>query len=94
MRTLSIRSAAALAYERGEEFDPGAIPGPALLELLSTAAHAGTIVPAPSPAERRRLRERERRAALAQVPDWFSPGDLVAPLVPGALGRVVGGELV
>jgi hypothetical protein len=94
MRTLSIRSAAAIAYERGEEFDPGAMSAPTLIELLSTAAHAGSIVPEPSPLERRRRRERERRAALAQVPDWFSPCDLVAPVVPGAPGRVAGGELV
>lgn len=94
MRTLSTRSVAALAYERGEEFDPATMPTPALLEDLSAASGAGAIVAEPTSCERRRRRERERRAALGGAPDWFSPCDLVAPLIAGVSGRLVHGEPV
>ena len=40
MRTPSIRTMAALAYERGEEFDPAAAPTPALVEWLAAASAA------------------------------------------------------
>ena len=93
MRTLSMRTVAALAYERGEEFDPAATPTPALLEDLAAATRAGAIVAEPGEYDRRRRRERERRAA-AGVPAWFSPDDLVAVGVPGTQGRLIHGELV
>jgi hypothetical protein len=94
MRTLSTRTLAALAYERGEEFDPGAGPTPALVEWLSAALAAAPIVTGPGSYECRRQRERERRAARGGVPEWFSPGDLVDTRVPGTNGAVVHGELV
>jgi hypothetical protein len=94
MRTLSIRTVAALAYERGEEFDPSSMPTPSLLEDLSALSCARAIVAEPGACERRRQRERARRAAPRGVPEWFSPCDLVAPLVPGVQGRVVHGEPV
>ena len=94
MRTLSIRTLAALAYERGEEFDPGAMPTPALVEWLSQASAAAPIVSGPGPYEIRRRRRRERRTSSGDVPDWFSPGDLVDGGVAGASGALVHGELV
>jgi hypothetical protein len=94
MRTLSTRTLAALAYERGEEFDPAAAPTPALVEWLSAASAAAPIVAAPGPYERRRRRQRERRTASGGVPEWFSPCDLVAPSMPGTAGAVIHGELV
>jgi hypothetical protein len=94
MRTLSTRTLAALAYERGEEFDPGATPTPALVEWLSQASAAAPIVSGPGPYELRRRRQRERRTANGDVPEWFSPGDLVDGGVAGASGALVHGELV
>jgi hypothetical protein len=94
MRTLSIRTLAALAYERGEEFDPAAAPTPALVDWLSAAAGAAPIVTGPGPYELRRRRERERRIGRGGVPEWFSPCDLVAPLLPGTDGAVIHGEPV
>ena len=94
MRTLSIRTLAAFAYERGEEFDPAAPPTPALVEWLSQALAAAPIVSGPGPYELRRRRQRARRTASGEVPEWFSPGDLVDGAVPGASGALVHGELV
>jgi hypothetical protein len=54
MRTPSIRTLAAIAHERGEEFDPGdpAMLSPALAERLERTSVAGTTVFAlPSPEE-------------------------------------------
>jgi hypothetical protein len=79
MRTPSTRTLAALAYERGEEFDPALTPTPALVEWLSAASGAAPVVSAPGPYERRRRRQRQQRAALAALPDWFSADDLVRP---------------
>ena len=94
MRTPSTRTLAALAYERGEEFDPAVAPTPALVEWLSAASAAAPIVSGPGPYERRRRRERRRRAALDHIPDWFSPCDLADAPVAQALGELVHGELV
>jgi hypothetical protein len=94
MRTLSIRTLAALAYERGEEFDPGVAPTPALVDWLSAASAAAPIVSDHGPYELRRCRERERRATRNGVPEWFSPCDLVAPVLPGSGGAVIHGEPV
>jgi hypothetical protein len=79
MRTPSTRTLAALAYERGEEFDPSLWLSPALIDYLADAERACRPVAAPSAYERRRRRERERREAPARVPGWFSPGDLAQP---------------
>jgi hypothetical protein len=87
MHTPSTRALAALAYERGEEFDPGAMPPPVMVEQLRLADRARPLLAAPSDYERRRRRERERRTALAAVPGWFSADDLLA----GPL-ELVGGE--
>jgi hypothetical protein len=92
MRTPSTRTLAALAYERGEEFDPSLWLSPALIDYLSDAERARRPVPAPSAYERRRRRERQRREAQARVPGWFSPGDLAEPAYTG--GRLIHGELV
>jgi hypothetical protein len=94
MRTPSIRTLAALAYERGEEFDPALTPTPALMEYLVAASAAAPIVSGPGSYERRRRRERERRTGLDRVPDWFSPCDLADPTVLRAHGDLVHGELV
>jgi hypothetical protein len=92
MRTPSTRTLAALAYERGEEFDPSLWLSPALCDYLAAAERARRPVEAPSAYERRRGRERERREARARVPGWFSAGDLVEPALTD--GRVVHGEPV
>jgi hypothetical protein len=60
MRTPSIRTLAAIAYERGEEFDPALMLSPALAEQLDGSTAGGTAVLASSPSEKsRRLRERD-----------------------------------
>jgi hypothetical protein len=74
----SPRMLSALAYERGEEFDPG-MPAltAALVEELSLIGGARPIECELSALERRRRRDRERRAAYRAVPEWFSVDDLV-----------------
>lgn len=74
----SPRTMAALAYERGEEFDPGVPPlTAALIDDLTLIGGARAIECEPPARERRRRRDRERRAAYAAVPSWFSVDDLV-----------------
>jgi hypothetical protein len=74
----STRTMAALAYERGEEFDPGVPPlTAALVEDLALIGGARPIEGELSALERRRHRDRERRATHAAVPSWFSADDLV-----------------
>ena len=74
----SPRTMAALAYDRGEEFDPG-MPAltAALVEDLTLIGGARAVECEPPALERRRRRDRERRAAYAAVPSWFSADDLV-----------------
>jgi hypothetical protein len=67
MVSLSMRSLAALAYERGEEFDPALMPTPKLVEDLGVAGSAMALLSEPGSYERRRRRERERRL-LERVP--------------------------
>ena len=88
MQCISMRSVAALAYERGEEFDPALMPTPQLVEDLGSAMGAVALTGEPGSYERRRARERERRM-LARVPEWFSADDLVPEPM-----RVVHGEPV
>ena len=76
MQCISMRSVAALAYERGEEFDPALMPTPQLVADLGSAMGAVALQCEPGWYERRRARERERRL-LARVPEWFSVDDLV-----------------
>ena len=92
MRTPSTRALAALAYERGEEFDPSLWLSPVLIHYLADAERACRPLEAPSPYERRRRRERERREADRRVPGWFSPADLAEPAWSD--GRLIHGELV
>jgi hypothetical protein len=77
MHTLSTRILSALAYERGEEYDPGDPVTPDLLEALSLVEHASPVIGEDGPYERARQRRRERRT-LAAIPDWFSADDLIA----------------
>jgi hypothetical protein len=74
----SPRMLSTLAYDRGEEFDPG-MPAltAALVEDLALIRGARTIECEMSALERRRRRDRARRAAYRAVPEWFSVDDLV-----------------
>lgn len=77
MHTLSTRTLSALAYERGEEYDPSAPIAPDLLETLSLVEHARPVIGEDGPYEKARQRRRERRQ-LSRIPDWFSAQDLIA----------------
>ena len=92
MRNPSTRTLAALAYERGEEFDPALTPTPALVEWLRLGERAVRPLESVSPYERRRERERQRRATNGRVPGWFGAEDLAEP--GWADGRLIHGEPV
>ena len=77
MHTLSTRTLTALAYERGEEYDPSQPIAAELLETLSLVEHAAPVIGEDGPYERARRRRRER-AQLSRVPEWFSAQDLIA----------------
>jgi hypothetical protein len=77
MHTLSIRILSALAYDRGEEYDPAEPVAPDLLEALSLVEQARPVIGDDGPYERARQRRRERRERTA-IPDWFSAEDLIA----------------
>src|SRR4051794_41936712 len=75
----STRTMAALAYERGEEFDPGVPPlTAALVEDLTLVGGAPPIEGELSAPQRRPQRDRDRRATDAAGPSWFSAADLRA----------------
>ncbi len=76
MHTPSTRILSALAYDRGEEYDPGQPPSPALVEALSLVEHAARVIGDDGPYERARQRRRERRERPG-IPDWFSAEDLI-----------------
>ena len=76
MHTPSTRILSALAYERGEEFDPEMALTPDLLDALSLIEQARPIVGDDGPYELARQRRRERREQAA-IPDWFSAEDLI-----------------
>ena len=61
MHTLSTRTLSALAYERGEEYDPSQPIAPDLLETLSLVEHARPVIGEDGPYEKARQRRRERR---------------------------------
>jgi hypothetical protein len=85
MPTLSIRTLAALAFERGEEFDPAlTLPSALLAEDLALLAGARPLLYELSPAERRRLRERSRRGACATERSGFALCDVAATGRPPA----------
>ena len=77
MHTLSTRTLSALAYDRGEEYDPSQPIAPDVLETLSLVEHAVPVIGEDGPYERARQRRRERRQ-LGQIPEWFSAQDLIA----------------
>jgi hypothetical protein len=91
MRSPSTRTLSALAFDRGEDYDPAQPLPTALLDDLELVAHAAPIVGDAGPVERRRQRARARRRAIANVPGWFAVDDLIsAPWEQ----RTVHGELV
>jgi hypothetical protein len=74
MSTLSTRRLAALAFERGEEFDPAlTLPSAALAEDLALLAGARALLCELSPTERRR-QQRARRGACPAEPSAMSLG--------------------
>ncbi len=78
MHTLSTRTLSALAYERGEEYDPSQPPvTPELMNELAAFENARSIIGEDGPYEKARQRRRERRQ-LSRLPDWFSAQDLIA----------------
>ncbi len=77
MHTLSTRILSALAFDRGEEYDPAQAVCPDLLEALSLVEHAAPVIGENGPYERARQRRRERRQRNA-IPAWFSVEDLIA----------------
>jgi len=77
MHNLSTRTLSALAYERGEEYDPSQPIARDLLETLTLVEHAAPVIGEDGPYERARQRRRER-AQLSRVPEWFSAQDLIA----------------
>jgi hypothetical protein len=77
MHTPSTRILSALAYDRGEEYDPGQPPSPELVEALSLVEHAARVIGDDGPYERARQRRHERRERPG-IPDWFSAEDLIA----------------
>jgi hypothetical protein len=78
MHTLSTRTLSAIAYERGEEYDPSQPPvTPELMDELALFERARPIIGEDGPYEKARQRRRERRE-LSRIPEWFSAQDLIA----------------
>jgi hypothetical protein len=77
MHSLSTRTLSALAYERGEEYDPAQPVAEELLEALSLVENAALVIGEDGPYERARQRLRERRS-VAAIPSWFSAQHLIA----------------
>jgi hypothetical protein len=77
MHSLSTRTLSALAYDRGEEYDPSQPIAPDVLETLSLVEHAAPMIGEDGPYERARRCRRERRQ-LNRIPEWFSAQDLIA----------------
>jgi hypothetical protein len=77
MHTPSTRILSALAYDRGEEYDPAEPVTPDLLEALSLVEQARPVIGDDGPYERARQGRRERRQANG-IPAWFSAEDLIA----------------
>jgi hypothetical protein len=88
MYTPSTRILSALAYDRGEEYDPAEAVCPDLLEALSLVEQARPVISEDGPYERARQRRRDRRQADG-IPAWFSAEDLIAPAWEIADGRLV-----
>jgi hypothetical protein len=83
-RTPSIRTLVAVAYERGEEFDPALMLSPALAEQLESSTTSGTTVFAScSSPDARRCRQETGGRGIEdgdEAPSWFEAGDLVPRL--------------
>ena len=77
MHTPSTRTLSALAYDRGEDYDPADPVCPDLLEALSLVEQARPVIGEDGPYERARQRRRDRRQADG-IPAWFSAEDLIA----------------
>jgi len=77
MHTPSIRTLSALAYDRGEEYDPAEPIAPDLLDALSLVEQARPVIGEDGPYERARQRRREHRQSNG-IPAWFSAEDLIA----------------
>jgi hypothetical protein len=77
MHTLSTRILSALAYDRGEEYDPAEPVCPDLMETLALVEQARPVISDDGPYERARQRRQERRQANG-IPAWFAAEDLVA----------------
>ena len=74
----STRSLSALAYDRGEEYDPSLPPvTPAVIDELAVFEHARPVIGEDGPYELARQRRRERRQ-VSRIPEWFSAQDLIA----------------
>ena len=86
MHTLSTRTLSALAYERGEEYDPSQPIAAELLETLWLVEHAVPVIGDDGPYERARRRRRERHQ-LSRIPEWFSAQDLIAAPWEPAVAR-------
>ena len=78
MHTPSTRTLFALAYDRGEEYDPTMPVAPDLLEVMSLVERAQPVIGDDGPYEKARQRRRERDRERAAIPDWFSAEDLIA----------------
>ena len=77
MHTPSIRTLAAIAYERGEEFDPALMLSPALAEDLDGSAAvltAGLVFPSSEERGRRRGHEQELRGRRGLQKDGHIQG--------------------
>jgi hypothetical protein len=96
-RTPSIRTLAAIAYERGEEFDPALMLSPALADQLQSGITSGTTVFAScSSADACRCRQETGRFGIddeGEAPSWFEAGDLVSRLPDTRHGELLA-ELV
>jgi hypothetical protein len=88
MYTPSTRILSALAFDRGEEYDPAMSVAPDLLETLSLVEQARPVIGEDGPYERARQRRRDRRQADG-IPAWFSAEDLIAAAWETADGRLV-----
>jgi hypothetical protein len=88
MHTPSTRILSALAYDRGEEYDPAEPVAPDLLEALSLVEQARPVIGEDGSYERARQRRRERSERTA-IPDWFSAEDLIAAPWDAADSRFV-----
>ena len=77
MQTLSTRALAALAFERGEEFDPAlTLPSAPLADDLALLAGARPLLCDASPAERRRQRERACRRGDSNERSAVAPNEI------------------